>query len=134
MLAAKLTAVPGSSDYFLGGVVTYSNESKENILTVPKEHIEAHGAVSEEVAIDMAIGVRELFDSTLSLSITGIAGPGGGTENKPVGLVWIGLSSNEHTIAKQFIFNGDRNNIRESSARAALEMLSEQVEFFESSV
>lgn len=127
MLASKLTSLPGSSEYFLGGVVTYSNDSKESILGASKDTMIADGAVSKGTAIDMAEGVRRIFYSDVSLSITGIAGPGGGTDTKPVGLVWIGLSSNNGSFAKKYLFGGDRGTIRESAVDAALDLLIEEL-------
>jgi PncC family amidohydrolase len=128
MLSSHITSVPGSSTYFLGGAVTYSNESKENILNVPSLVITENGAVSEETACGMAEGVRKLVGSDISVSITGIAGPDGGTAEKPVGLVWIGISAEKKTYAKRFVFDGDRENIRKSAVSAAMRLLKEAAE------
>lgn len=125
MLGAELTKLPGSSDIFLGGAVVYCNTSKEKILNVSPSTLTKHGAVSVETAKEMAIGTKRAFGSDISLSITGIAGPGGATVSKPVGLVYIGLSYSGDTIAKEFRFDGDRNEIRRSAVHSALEMLDE---------
>lgn len=123
MLAAKLTSIPGSSDYFERGLVTYSNHAKVAELGVPENLIKKFGAVSAEVACAMAEGVRKVAHTNIGISITGIAGPGGGSEDKPVGLVYIGLSSPPETKAEKFVFSGDRSIIRESSTTAALNIL-----------
>jgi PncC family amidohydrolase len=128
-----ITSVPGSSAFFLGGVVSYSNSSKENILKVDLSTMIENGAVSERTAIEMAIGAKDLFGSDISVSITGIAGPDGGTDAKPVGLVWIGLSWENKSSAKKFNFSGDRNAIRSSAANAALELLINIIEIVQNS-
>jgi nicotinamide-nucleotide amidase len=113
LLGAAFTDIPGSSDYFIGGVIVYSNSAKMNILGVTKDTINKFGAVSEETAIELAKNVREKFNTDYGISVTGIAGPGGGTKDKPVGTVWIGISDPESTIAKKFIFGEDRSVNRE---------------------
>ena len=123
LLAGRITEVPGSSEYFLEGVVTYSNEAKMRMLGVPAELIEHHGAVSEEVARAMAEGVRSRAGSTFGIGITGIAGPGGGTDEKPVGLVYIALADDEDALVRRFVFPGDRQFIRQLSVNAALDMI-----------
>jgi nicotinamide-nucleotide amidase len=123
LLAHRLTNVPGSSDYFERGFVTYSNEAKAAELGVPEALLEAHGAVSEPVAAAMAEGVRRVAGTDLGIAITGIAGPAGGTEEKPVGLVYIALSSSEGTRAHRLQFFGDRERIKNWSAAIALNML-----------
>jgi nicotinamide-nucleotide amidase len=122
MLGERLTAVPGSSDVFLGGVIAYDNEVKRNLLGVRAEDIERYGAVSEEVALQMALGVREKLAADVGVSVTGIAGPGGGTPEKPVGLVWIAVHGAE-ARARRFHVGGDRAEIRQRAAQAALEMV-----------
>jgi nicotinamide-nucleotide amidase len=124
-IAAALTEVPGSSAYFLGGVVAYSNAAKEGLLDVPHATLEAHGAVSAQVAKAMAAGARERFDAALTASVTGIAGPDGGSDEKPVGLTYVGLSDRAATDVRRFVFAGDRAAIQEAAARAALEWLIE---------
>jgi PncC family amidohydrolase len=127
MLGSAVTSVPGSSGYFLGGVVAYGNDSKTEILRVPKEIIAEKGAVSEETARYMAIGVRDLFGSDISSSVTGIAGPGGGTDSKHAGLVWIGISAEGDTFARKFDFGGCRESVRNSAVNAAMGLISEYV-------
>jgi len=122
-LGMQLTATPGSSKYFLGGIISYSDDVKIQQLKVDKDIIEKNGAVSEECAMAMAKGCRKLFDSDYALSITGIAGPDGGTEEKPVGLTYIGLSSIHDTFAKEFNFGNLREINRTRAIYSALEML-----------
>ncbi|HWW75015.1 MAG TPA: competence/damage-inducible protein A, partial [Pyrinomonadaceae bacterium] len=106
LVAHRLTEVPGSSNYFTEGVVTYSNEAKTRLLGVPAELIEAHGAVSAEVAEAMAVGVKQRAGTDFGLSVTGIAGPGGGSEEKPVGLVYVALADDAHTEHKRLMLPG----------------------------
>ncbi|MCI0337597.1 MAG: competence/damage-inducible protein A [Acidobacteria bacterium] len=127
LLAGRITDVPGSSDYFLEGVVTYSNEAKMRILGVPKQMIEEYGAVSEQVATAMATGVRQLADSTFGIGVTGIAGPEGGSADKPVGLVYIALADDTQATARRYLFPGDRQFIRMLSVNAALDMLRRRI-------
>jgi len=123
LLAHRITRIPGSSAYFSGGAVTYSNELKTAFLGVSPELLEKHGAVSAEVAQEMASGVREKTKADLTLAITGIAGPDGGTEMKPVGTVFIALAGpNGHKVAR-FLFPGDRDRVQTLSAHTALNML-----------
>ena len=121
MLAARLTNVPGSSTYFLGGIVCYSNEMKVSMVDVPLEIIELHGAVSSEVALALAEGVRRRTDATIGVGITGIAGPTGGTAEKPVGLVHVAISDRAGSRDKAFQFAGDRQRIRLNATQAALD-------------
>jgi len=123
LIAQRLTNVPGSSRYFVEGVVTYSNESKTRLLAVDKKLIREFGAVSQQVARDMARGVRHKAKSDFGLSVTGIAGPGGGTAEKPVGLVFIALADDAHTEHKRLMIPGDRELIRWRASQAALDML-----------
>jgi nicotinamide-nucleotide amidase len=123
LIGAKFTNVSGSSNYFINGVITYSNEAKIELLKIPKEIIEKYGAVSEQVAILMAEGVKKISNTDYGLSATGIAGPTGGTEEKPVGLVYIGLAHENDSFAKKFVFGGDRQAIRERTAQAALNLV-----------
>jgi PncC family amidohydrolase len=122
MLGERLTSIPGSSDVFLGGVIAYHNDVKLNLLGVRAEDIERYGAVSEEVALQMASGVREKLGADVGVSVTGIAGPGGGTPEKPIGLVWIAVHASE-LKARRFHVGGDRAEIRQRAAQAALEMV-----------
>jgi nicotinamide-nucleotide amidase len=122
LLGERVTSVPGSSDIFLGGVIAYHDDVKREILGVPAGDIERHGAVSEEVALQMAAGVKARLHADIGIAITGIAGPGGGTPEKPVGLVWIAVEVTEPK-ARRFQLIGDRAEIRQRAAQAALEML-----------
>jgi nicotinamide-nucleotide amidase len=126
LLAKRLTDVPGSSAYFGEGLVTYSNESKERLLGVPHALIMDHGAVSEPVAREMAEGARRVSGADYGLSVTGIAGPDGGTEEKPVGLVFVGISDSEATFAEKLDLTAwarSRDSIRERSANRAFDLL-----------
>lgn len=123
LLAGRLTEVAGSSDYFIEGVVSYANEAKVDLLGVPHELIEMHGAVSEQVAEAMAAGIRARAGTTLGIGITGIAGPGGGSEEKPVGLVYIALADANESQARRFVFPGDRQFIRSLAVNAALDLV-----------
>ncbi len=123
LIAKMLTDIPGSSDYFRQGFVTYQNEAKTNLLSVAPELIDQHGAVSEEVARAMALGAQSRAGTVYSLAVTGIAGPTGGTLQKPVGTVWIALAYEGGCDARVFLFPGDREMIRDRSAKTALTML-----------
>ncbi len=123
LIAARLTAVPGSSHVFAGGIVSYSNEVKIEQLGVPPELIEEHGAVSAEVAEAMARGARERLGVDVAVSVTGIAGPEGGTEEKPVGLVYFHAETPDGGHGSHFSFPGDRDSIRRRSAVAALHLV-----------
>ncbi|HEV7671562.1 MAG TPA: competence/damage-inducible protein A [Thermoanaerobaculia bacterium] len=123
LLAERITAISGSSDYFLGGAVTYSNRLKTQLLGVGEELFAAHGAVSEAVARAMAEGARERFAADYALSITGVAGPGGGSEEKPVGTVHLGLAGPAGTEHRRARFPGNRNFVRIQASQLALEML-----------
>lgn len=120
LLGARLTEVPGSSEVYDGGVVCYSNRLKTELLGVPPALIEQHGAVSEPVALAMASGARERLGAGLTLAVTGVAGPGGGTAEKPVGTVWIALADATGVAARRAMFPGSRREIRERAAQAAL--------------
>ncbi|MFV1859534.1 MAG: CinA family protein [Anaerolineales bacterium] len=123
LIAHRITEVPGSSEYFLGGVVAYSNAVKELLLHVKSETLETVGAVSEEAAREMARGAREATSADVGLSVTGIAGPGGGTVDKPVGLTFLSVSTPEGEWAERHIFEGDRHANKQASAEAALKLL-----------
>ncbi|CEP68845.1 Competence-induced protein CinA [Moorella glycerini] len=123
LLAHRVTNIPGSSDYFLGGVVAYSNEAKMKYLGVEEETLAAHGAVSPEVAAAMAQGVRRAFAADIGVGITGIAGPGGATPAKPVGLVYIGVDIQGKVEVQRELFIGERENIKWQSTQAALYLL-----------
>ncbi len=123
MVAAALTAIAGSSDVMDRGFVTYTNEAKHEMIGVPLGLFESVGAVSEEVARAMAEGARKTGGVNLACGITGVAGPGGGSEEKPVGLVHIAASCAENTIHERCLFAGDRHAVRLASALKALEMM-----------
>jgi nicotinamide-nucleotide amidase len=123
LISHRITNVSGSSDYFERGVIAYSNNSKTELLGVSKVILESFGAVSSETAKAMAEGVRKLSNSDLGLAVTGIAGPLGGTSIKPVGLVYMALSSSKSTIVREFKFQGSRNEVKEQSSEEALKMV-----------
>ena len=123
LICSRVTDVSGSSDYFPGGIVAYSNEIKVSQLGVSPETLKHHGAVSEQTVVEMAQGIRHRFNSGIGLSVSGIAGPSGGTPDKPVGTVWVGLSTDNFVRSRLFRFKGDRLANKESAARAALEFL-----------
>ncbi|MDO4539633.1 MAG: CinA family protein [Syntrophomonadaceae bacterium] len=123
MVARMLTEVPNSSLVFWGGVVTYSNQSKTRLLAVQPETLKRYGAVSPETAREMVLGMLEVSGTDYAVSITGIAGPGGGTEEKPVGLVYIAVAGEGRIEVKEYRFLGDRGEIRRQTSWAALELL-----------
>jgi nicotinamide-nucleotide amidase len=127
LIAHRITNVSGSSQYFDRGVVTYSNAAKTQILGVPEEILQQHGAVSEECAKAMAAGVRRISATTYGLATTGIAGPTGGTDEKPVGLVWIGIATPERVFAQKFLFVKDRLVNKERFSQMALNLLFKEV-------
>ena len=122
-VGSAITAVPGSSAVFAGGVISYSNEVKRDVLGVSAHSLQTVGAVSGEVAAQMADGVRRLLKTDLAVSLTGIAGPDGGSAEKPVGLVWFGLSTKDGTRTEKVIFSGDRAQVRAQAVNHALGML-----------
>ena len=128
LVATSITEVAGSSGYFLGGVVSYANRSKEAFLDVPAAALAAHGAVSAQVARAMAAGAKGRFGATIAASITGIAGPDGGSVEKPVGLVYVGLARAAGVDVRRLQLTGDRQAIRHGAALAALEWLVEAAE------
>ena len=128
MVATALTAIAGSSGYFVGGVVSYSNEAKRDLLGVDPALLEAHGAVSAQVARAMAIGARDRFGVNLAASVTGIAGPDGGSAAKPVGLTYVAVADDAGVDVRRIIWPGDRAENRRDSAIAVLEMLIARVE------
>ena len=127
LIGAALTSVSGSSSCFIGGMLTYSNELKQSLLGVPEKLIERSGAVSRDVALVMAMESARRVGATFSLAPTGIAEPGGGTEEKPVGAVWIGLCNaggpQPLVLARQFRFPGTRDQVRDRTVKAALQIL-----------
>ncbi len=123
LLGARLTEVPGSSDVFVGGVIAYDNALKVNLLEVPERLLAEHGAVSEPVASAMADGAARRFGVAAAVSVTGVAGPGGGTPEKPVGTVWIGCFYNGSVETRRSVFPGSRHEVRARAAQAALFLL-----------
>jgi nicotinamide-nucleotide amidase len=123
LVAARLASISGASDVLLGGVVAYANEIKQRLLGVSAETLATHGAVSAECAAEMAAGVRRTTGADLGVSVTGVAGPGGGTPDKPVGLVYIHVSSPERERGRRIVFPGDRNSIRDFAATTAIHLL-----------
>ncbi|MBQ3251886.1 MAG: CinA family protein [Oscillospiraceae bacterium] len=122
-IGAAFTAIAGSSKVYKGGIISYTNWVKEHVLGVDAHILKEHGAVSEETAMAMAIGVRRLLQTDFAVSVTGIAGPESDEFNTPVGTVYIGLSSTSRCFVKKFIFDGDRNTIRRLSVEASIKML-----------
>ncbi len=123
LVGDRISNISGSSEYFLGGVVAYAYEAKAALLGVSWDTLNSKGAVSRETVLEMARGVRKAFGSDIAVSISGIAGPGGGTLDKPVGTTWIGLVAADDEWAKLFQFSGDRQQNKSSAADAALQLL-----------
>lgn len=127
-VSARLTSIAGSSAYVLGGIVAYANDAKANLLGVPNDVLETVGAVSDACARAMAEGAREAFGATIAVSTTGIAGPGGATDRKPVGLVYIAVASPKGTVSEEHYFSGDRATVTIAATNAALNLLMETVQ------
>ena len=125
LIGHRLTNVPGSSDYFLGGIIAYAYEAKERLLDVKHNTLYERGAVSAETALEMARGARKALGADIGLSVTGIAGPGGGLPGKPVGLVYIALSARDAEPVERYVWDSDREGNKALSADAALKMLEE---------
>ena len=123
LIAKTFTDLAGSSDWFERGFVTYSNAAKNEMLAVPVSLIEDYGAVSEAVATAMASGALRHSEADYSIAVTGIAGPGGGSDDKPVGTVWIAVASTGQMVAKRYQFDGDRQAVRAATLHSALELL-----------
>ena len=123
LISHRLTNVAGSSTYFLGSVTAYAFETKVRMLGVRWETLETYGAVSSETVLEMARGVRTALSADIGISVSGIAGPGGGTPDKPIGLTWIGLSSPRDEFSRKFTWHGNRIENKELSAQAALQIL-----------
>jgi nicotinamide-nucleotide amidase len=126
LVAARLTELAGSSDYFLGGIVAYANDVKVEQADVPRELLEAHGAVSQEVAEALAQGARSRLGASVGVGVTGVAGPGGGSEEKPVGLVWLSVAAGaggEDLLTRSVNLPGGRNDIRDRATTVALHLL-----------
>lgn len=123
LVGQRVTAIPGASAVFAGGVIAYANDVKVRQLAVPEPILEAHGAVSEEAALAMARGVRDQFSTDAAIAVTGVAGPDGGTPDKPVGTVWMAALAGKEEIAKRRVFPGGRDEVRTRSAQASLDLL-----------
>jgi PncC family amidohydrolase len=133
LVGHRLTNIPGSSEYYLGGVISYDNKVKHEVLQVPAEVLESVGAVSETCALAMAHGARRLLGTDLAVSTTGIAGPGGATPGKPIGLVFIGLvDANGFERCEGYTWTGDRETNKALSAEAALKMVAEYLDKLDS--
>lgn len=128
LVGAAMTDLGGASDVFVGGLVTYSNEAKETLAGVRGATLETHGAVSAQVAIEMAVGGLERLGSDIAVSITGIAGPGGGSEDKPVGTVWVCVDARSRWDCRRFVFPGNREAVRAWSVVSALGMVIQVLE------
>lgn len=128
LVASRITDVAGSSVYFMGGIVAYSYEAKAALLGVSWETLNTKGAVSRETVIEMARGARKVLGVDMAVSVSGIAGPGGGTPDKPVGTVWIGLSASGGDEARHFIWDGDRIHNKHLSSEAALQFILDHLE------
>lgn len=123
LMGHRITNIAGSSDYYLGSVTAYAYEAKEKLLGVNHETLSIFGAVSRETVLEMARGVRKALDADIGLSVSGIAGPGGGLPLKPVGTVWVGLSTPDGDWADVFLFNGGRIEVKEQAAEMTLQYL-----------
>jgi PncC family amidohydrolase len=123
LIGHRLTEVPGSSEYFRGGIIAYSNEIKERVLGVSHATLETHGAVSAETAIEMARGARRVLQTDIAVSVTGIAGPGGGTADKPIGLTYIAVVADGYERIERFVWESDRSGNKRASSEAALRMV-----------
>ncbi len=128
LVGHRITNIPGSSTYYMGSVTAYAYEAKVRLLGVHWETLEKYGAVSKETVLEMALGVRRALAADIGVSISGIAGPGGGTVEKPVGLTWIGLSALGVDEAWSHIWQGDRLQVKEQSAQEALRLLADFLE------
>ena len=127
LVGAAITAIPGSSNYYVGGLITYSNDVKRDLAGVPQALLDAHGAVSAQVAVAMADGARTRLGADVAVSVTGVAGPDGGSEAKPVGLTYVGVADARGTDVRRYLWTGDRTANQHDSALATLELLLERV-------
>jgi PncC family amidohydrolase len=128
LLGGRITDIPGSSEYFLGGVIAYDYEVKTSVLGVSWDTLNTKGAVSQETVLEMARGIRNLVKADIAISISGVAGPGGGTPEKPVGTTWIGLVTNEGEWGHTFLFTGNRDENRAAAVDAELNLLLEYLQ------
>ena len=123
LICDRITNIPGSSEYFMGGIVAYAYEAKVNLLGVSWVTLRAHGTVSRQVVLEMAIGARRVLETDLAVSVSGIAGPGGGMDEKPVGTTWVGLAASQGEWARGFAWRGNRLENKANSAEAALQLV-----------
>lgn len=130
LIGHRITDIPGSSDYYLGGVVAYAYEAKAALLGVSWETLQKHGAVSRETVLEMARGARTMLGADIAVSVSGIAGPGGATPDKPVGTTWLGLSTAQGEWARVYCFRGDRAQNKASAAQAALQFILDALTHF----
>jgi PncC family amidohydrolase len=128
LIGHRITNVPGSSEYFTGGIIAYANAAKAKLLGVPWDTLNTFGAVSRETVLAMAAGARTSLEADIAISVSGIAGPGGGLPNKPVGTVWISLAAQDGNWARLFCFPGDREKNKAAASEAALGMLLEYLQ------
>lgn len=128
LLGHMITNAPGSSTYFIGGVIAYANKVKVDVLGVSSQTLDRYGAVSKETVIEMARGVRKVLDADIGVAISGVAGPGGGTDEKPVGTTVIGMSALEQETTKLFVFPGERLDIKTQAAQSAIQMVIDLLE------
>ncbi len=128
LVSDRITNISGSSEYFPGGIVAYSYEAKASLLGVLWDTLNTHGAVSEETVLEMARGARKIFEADIAVSISGIAGPGGGTPEKPVGTTWLGLSTSKGEWARHFLWDGNREENKHYSSEAALQFIIDYLE------
>jgi len=122
LIGHRITNIPGSSTYYMGSVTAYAYEAKVRLLGVTWETLEKNGAVSAETVSEMALGVRRALAADMGIAVSGIAGPGGGTPEKPVGLVWMAVSASSGIWSRQFNFKGERSTVKEQAAEAALQL------------
>ena len=127
LVAHLLTEIPGSSDYVIGGLVTYANAAKIALADVPEATLQAHGAVSAQVAVAMAEGTRRRLDADIAVAVTGVAGPGGGSDEKPVGLTYIAVADRHGTDVRRFVWTADRSGNKRASAAAGLAFVLERL-------
>ena len=128
MIGATLTSIPGISEHYGYGFVTYSNDAKQKLIGVKEETLKKHGAVSAETALEMAEGALKVSGADIAVSVTGIAGPGGGTVQKPVGLVYVGLATREKRLFKKLNLSGDRDSVRNQTVDSVLELMINYIE------
>jgi PncC family amidohydrolase len=128
LIAHLITNISGSSEYFMGSIVAYSYQAKADLLDVSWDTLNKHGAVSKETVIEMAMGARKKLNTDIAVSVSGVAGPGGGTIEKPVGATWIGLATKDAEWSRHFIWDGNREQNKKYSAEAALQFILDYLE------